>query len=45
VASRAYLIDTHCWLWWHIEPAKLGKEAFQIIADGNEISFSVVSAW
>ena len=46
MASRAYPIDTHCWLWWHIEPTRLGKKAFRTIADGsNEIRFSVVSAW
>jgi PIN domain nuclease of toxin-antitoxin system len=46
VVSQAYLIDTHCWLWWHIDPDKLGKVAFQIIGDGgSEIRFSVVSAW
>ena len=46
MARERYLIDTHCWLWWHIEPAKLSKNVFSIIEDGrNEIFFSVVSAW
>jgi len=46
MAKERYLIDTHCWLWWHIEPERLGKNAFSIIEDGrNEIFFSVISAW
>lgn len=46
MAQQGYLLDTHCWLWWHIDPDKLGQQAFQLIEDGNnEIFFSVVSAW
>lgn len=46
MARQGYLLDTHCWLWWHIDPDKLGQQAFQFIEDGNnEIFFSVVSAW
>lgn len=41
-----YLIDTHCWLWWHIEPSKLTQNLFRLIEDeDNEIFFSVISAW
>jgi len=46
MADRRYLIDTHCWLWWHIDPARLSQAAFDIIEDASsEIFFSVVSAW
>lgn len=46
MADQRYLIDTHCWLWWHIDPARLSQPAFDIIEDGSsEIFFSVVSAW
>ena len=46
MARQGYLLDTHGWLWWHIDPDKLGQQAFQLIEDGNnEIFFSVASAW
>lgn len=46
MASDRYLIDTHCWLWWHIEPDRLGPESIRLIENGEtELYFSVVSAW
>jgi len=46
MAAQGYLIDTHCWLWWHIDPARLGEPVINLIEDGaTEIFFSVVSAW
>ena len=40
------MIDTHCWLWWHIETDKLSKKVFNLIENGDAvIYFSVVSAW
>jgi PIN domain nuclease of toxin-antitoxin system len=44
--KRGYLLDTHCWLWWHIEPERLSERVTRIIEDGDTtIFFSVVSAW
>jgi PIN domain nuclease of toxin-antitoxin system len=44
--KQNYLIDTHCWLWWHIEPHRLSRNVMELIEDGDTIiSFSVVSAW
>ncbi len=44
--ARNYLIDTQCWLWWHIEPERLGQQARECIENGDKtIFFSVVSAW
>jgi PIN domain nuclease of toxin-antitoxin system len=44
--KRKYLIDTHSWLWWHIDPDKLHQKAIELIEDGDTtIFFSVVSAW
>lgn len=41
-----YLLDTHCWLWWNIEPERLNQEAHQIISEsGNELFLSTASAW
>lgn len=46
IKRRNYLIDTHCWLWWHMNPDRLSRQAFELIEDGEtSISFSVVSAW
>ena len=46
MASHGYLIDTHCWLWWHIDPARLSEPVIDLIEDGaTEIFFSAVSAW
>ncbi len=40
------LIDTHCWLWWFLEPTKLNKKALKLIADpSNKVYFSAASAW
>ena len=45
-AKKSYLIDTHCWLWWHIDPDKLSNQALKLIENGDTtIYFSVVSAW
>lgn len=44
--DEKYLIDTQCWLYWHISPEKLSTEQYQVLEDGdNEIYFSTVSAW
>jgi PIN domain nuclease of toxin-antitoxin system len=44
--KQRFLLDTHCWLWWNGEPARLSLKARQVIEDaGNEVLFSVVSAW
>lgn len=46
MAQKRYLIDTHCWLWWHVDPDKLSVSTFQLIENGEtRIFFSVVSAW
>lgn len=40
------LLDTHCWLWWLVEPEKLSKTATEAIADlDNELLLSVASIW
>lgn len=41
-----YLVDTLCWLWWHICPGKLSSSQSSAIADiNNKLYFSVASAW
>lgn len=44
--EKKYLLDTHCWLWWHIEPEMLSKNVVRLIEDGSTmLYFSVVSGW
>jgi PIN domain nuclease of toxin-antitoxin system len=40
------LLDTHAFLWWIGDDARLSGPAREAIADpGNDVSFSVASAW
>ncbi len=40
------LLDTHCWLWWLVQPEKLSETAKQAIIDKeNELWLSVASIW
>ncbi|MBL1208620.1 type II toxin-antitoxin system VapC family toxin [Geminocystis sp. GBBB08] len=40
------LLDTHCWLWWLVEPEKLSETAIEAITnDKNELWLSVASIW
>lgn len=40
------LLDTHCWLWFFLEPHKLGPKTKTALVDpSSEIRFSAASAW
>ncbi len=40
------ILDTHMWLWWTTADPKLSSGAAAAIADpGNDVYFSVASAW
>mgnify|MGYP002525526543 CR=1 FL=1 len=40
------LLDTHAFLWWVTDDARLSDRAREVIADGaNEIHFSAASGW
>jgi PIN domain nuclease of toxin-antitoxin system len=40
------LLDTHCWLWWHLEPERMSRGALELVADPyHQIAFSVASSW
>lgn len=40
------LLDTHCWLWWLMEPSRLSQHTLAIINDSqNEVCLSVASCW
>jgi PIN domain nuclease of toxin-antitoxin system len=43
-----YMLDTHTWIWWHMNPQKLSQKVKKIIADTNrydEIILSAISPW
>jgi len=40
------LIDTACWLWSLTDPARLNKEAIDLVADPSQVLFlSAASSW
>jgi PIN domain nuclease of toxin-antitoxin system len=40
------LVDTHCWLWMLVSPARLGEPLRQLLTDPeNELLLSAASAW
>jgi PIN domain nuclease of toxin-antitoxin system len=40
------LLDTHVFIWWDSEPAKLSKKVLSLCRDpGNTLLLSVASAW
>ena len=43
-----YLLDTHVWVWWNMEPRKLSPRALAAIGDTehySEILLSAISPW
>ena len=43
-----YLLDTHTWVWWNMEPQKLSRKARSAIEDTqrySEILLSAISPW
>jgi PIN domain nuclease of toxin-antitoxin system len=40
------LLDTHCWLWYLLNPEKLNAQITEILRDpGNEVYLSAASTW
>ncbi len=47
-ANKKYLLDTHVWIWWHMNPDRLSSRVHQIIADPaqyEELLLSAISPW
>ena len=40
-----FILDTHTWLWWVLEPELLSQKAIEIIANKDKIYLSAVSTW
>ena len=40
------LVDTECWLWWHLSPERLGATALALFEDRRSLLlFSAASSW
>jgi PIN domain nuclease of toxin-antitoxin system len=42
------LLDTHVWVWWHLEPAKIPARLHRVIKTAsadNELYLSAISPW
>jgi len=40
------LIDTECWLWWHLDPERLGPEAMALLEERRSpLLLSAASSW
>jgi PIN domain nuclease of toxin-antitoxin system len=43
---RRTLLDTECWLWWHLEPERLGARAMALFEDRRSpLLLSAASSW
>lgn len=43
-----YLLDTHAWIWWHMNPDRLSRRALSLIANADayaELLLSAISPW
>lgn len=43
-----YLLDTHTWIWWNMNPPKLSEEVLSLISDlsaYDEMLLSAISVW
>jgi len=43
-----YLLDTHTWIWWHMNPDKLSQKVKMLIEDSDgydELLLSAISPW
>lgn len=41
-----YLLDTHVWVWWNMEPKKLSKTVLDVIEKGDsQLLLSAISPW
>jgi PIN domain nuclease of toxin-antitoxin system len=45
VAPRRLLLDTHVWLWWQADDARLGPRTRDLVQRASEVRFSAASAW
>lgn len=39
------VLDTHAWIWWRSDPARLGKQAVKEIRHARRVGLSAISLW
>jgi PIN domain nuclease of toxin-antitoxin system len=39
------VLDTHAWIWWRTDPARLSAPAARAIAEADRIGVSSISVW
>ena len=39
------LLDTHAWIWWVTESARLSAKATQAIVQANSLGVHIISCW
>jgi PIN domain nuclease of toxin-antitoxin system len=39
------VLDTHAWIWWRTDPARLSNTAEQAIAEADALGLSSISVW
>jgi PIN domain nuclease of toxin-antitoxin system len=44
-SPRRLLLDTHVWLWWQADDARLGGRARKLISTASEVRLSAASVW
>ena len=43
---RGILVDTECWLWWHLSPERLGPAAMALLEERRSpLLLSAASSW
>lgn len=43
-----YLLDTHVWIWWNMNPSKLSKKVISILTNSDKyekLYLSIISVW
>lgn len=43
-----YLLDTHTWIWWNMNPSNLSEKVMQLVSDSeqySELLLSAISPW
>ena len=42
-----YLLDTHIWVWFHVQPERLSKKVLEILSERqyNNLYLSAISSW
>ncbi len=39
------LLDTHVWIWWHADAARLSRRARTCLADADQVAIAAISMW